>query len=89
MPLGREVDDVAGTGELTGLEDEHAPRLYGIALAPGNIGLEVLGKGAFELKRDAAPHDPDAVDGVDQSFGFFLEDVTSLVLDHGLLLLRQ
>ena len=83
VPLGREVDDVAGGNHRTRLEDEHTPRPHRGALAPGGVCLEVLGKRALELKRDPAPHHADAVDGVDQGLRRLREDVASLVRDHG------
>ena len=82
VAFGREIDDVA-RGQHSRLEDEHTPRLHFLAPASGSVGLEVFGKRTFELKRDTAPHDADAVDGVDQSVGFLREDVAGPVFDHG------
>ena len=48
VPLGREVDDVARGNHRTCLEDEHVPGSHLVALAPGGVRLEVLGKRALE-----------------------------------------
>ena len=82
MTLGREIDDVARGENLAGLEDEHASGPHLITLAAGSVRLEVVGKCALELKCDPTPHDPDAVDGVDQGFCCLCEDVAGLVGNH-------
>ena len=82
MALGRKVDDESRREHLVSVEDEHFARSNLVALATTSVGLEVFWKRAFELKCDAASHYTDAVDGVDQSFGVFCEDVARLVFDH-------
>ena len=44
--------------------------------------LKVLGERFLELQCDAAPHDTNAIDRVDQRVGIRFEDVPSSVLDH-------
>ena len=89
MPLGREVDDIAGRMHLTRLVDEHAARLHSALLAFRLVRLEVIGEPTLELQRETTSHDADAVDGIDQGFAVLREDIADFVFDHGCLSHRQ
>jgi hypothetical protein len=81
VALSRKIYDVLWI-HLAGLEDKHTTWLDLISLTGGSIRFEVLGEGFLELKSEAASHDTDAVDGVDQRFGIFRDNVARLVFDH-------
>ena len=82
MPLGWEVDDELRIGQRPGLEHEHLARLHLLPRAGGLISLEVRRKVILELKRDAAAHDADAVDRIDQRFRVGPQDVSGREFDH-------
>jgi hypothetical protein len=79
--LGRKIDAVAWACEFAGFEYKHPSWLNLIPLASGSIGCEVPGKRLFELKRQAPPHNANTINGIDQGFGVFSQDVASLVFN--------
>ena len=82
MPLGREVDHVTGMGQAAEVVHHHPAGLQLAPVAQGLVSSEILRKGFAELQGDTSSHDPDAVDGVDQSLGVRPQNVASLELDH-------
>jgi hypothetical protein len=82
MPLGWEIDDEARIGQPTRLKHKHPSRPHLIMFAGGVISLIVLGVSILELKRNAATHDTDTVDGIDERLDILGKDITFLVFDH-------
>src|SRR3954470_23236875 len=87
MPFRRKIDDVF-RAELPGFKHEHSARLNVFSKTSCRIGLEVVRKGALELKREAAPHDADTVDRIDDGFYAGSQDVPGPEFDHHLPLSR-
>ena len=82
MPLGREIDDVFRVRQSARLVHEHLPWLHLMALARSLVRFEVVWKFLLEPKGEAATHDADAVDRVDDGFRVRLEDVACRIVDH-------
>ena len=82
MAFGREIDNIARIGQSARLKYEHSSWLHLIPLASGSVGFKVLRISVLELKCNAAPHNTDTVDSIDQRFGVFSKYVAFLVFDH-------
>ena len=53
-----------------------------MALTRCSVRPEILWEGIFELKRDAAAHYADAIDGIHQRLYVFSKNVALFVFDH-------
>jgi hypothetical protein len=73
MPLGREIDDVAGIAQGSGMEYEHAARKHFLIFAGNRISFEVFEKFVLELQSDTPPHHAHAVHSIDQSLDIGLK----------------
>ena len=83
MPLGREVDDELRIAQQVPVSNTNIlPGCTSSACAGGFIRLEVRRESVLELKRDAAAHDADAIDRIDERFRVRLEDVAGREFDH-------
>ena len=83
VPLGGEVEDPAGRLEPGG-EDEDAAGPDAALCAGVAVGEEGGGVAPLELQGEAAAHDADAVDGIDDGLGLLGEDVAGGETDrHG------
>lgn len=68
MAFCREVDDEAREGKLARFEHEHPTWLNLTPFAGRSVFLEIIWKGVLKLKRYSAPHDANAVHGVNERF---------------------
>jgi hypothetical protein len=82
MPFGWKVDDKPRMMKPVQVEDQHLAGPKFSTVAGCFISLVVFGKRLAELQRDAAPHNSDTVDGVDERFRVCVENVALLKLNH-------
>src|SRR5882724_10323888 len=83
MTLRWKVNDVSRIDKSLSVEHKHPAWLDLFAVTGGAVGLIILRECFLNLQGDAAAHNANTVDRVDQCLGIGLENIALLQFDHG------